>query len=115
MIHFDPILLGSDTVSRGYVQLLNVLKDCSAVMGCLNLKMKALEALQTLESTHPVTRHHIHKEMNLQQHCCMYLRSPHQTYNFMQQGHYCEHNSSAGQRTPSFFMATESSHSCSEG
>lgn len=86
----------------GYVQLLNVLRDCSAVMGCLKMKMKALEALKTLKITHPVTCHHIQEEMNLQEHCCVYLRSPHRTYNFMEQSHYCELNSSAGHRIPYF-------------
>jgi hypothetical protein len=84
-------------------------------MGCLNPKMKALEALQTLETTHPVTCHHIQEEMNLQQHCCVYLRSHHRTYNFIEKVHYSELNSSAGHKTPYFFMATKSSRLCSEG
>jgi hypothetical protein len=74
----------------GYVQLLIVSRDCSAVMGCLNLKMEALGALQTLETTHPVTCNHISEEINLQQHCCVYLRSHRWTYNFMEKVHYSE-------------------------
>jgi hypothetical protein len=114
----DPFWSISSWIRHGvmrYMQLLNVSNDCSAVMGCLNLKVKALGALETLDTKHPVTCHHIPQEVNLQQHCCMYLRSRHRTYSFMEKVHYSEFNSSVGHKITSFFVAIRSSRSCSEG
>jgi hypothetical protein len=46
---------------------------CSVFLECLTLKMKPL--YETSNTTHPLTQHHILRDMNHQQQCCENLKS----------------------------------------
>jgi len=61
-----------------------MLKECSVFLfmvkqsffsDCLTVKMKAIWSVYMLESTYPVTQHHITEDLSHQQHHCEQLKS----------------------------------------
>lgn len=93
---FDTVLLG---VCRGSVfQRTGV--QCWAAW---SWSWRHQKPFKHWKLTRSMAWHHSPEKLDLQQHCCEYLRSPHRGYNFTKHNHYCNTNgSSAGRKIPYF-------------